>query len=122
MLIQKESPQGVISISAYQPGRITVSGKDYSTPIVLSKDTLTAFDTVKEFQLLTSEYLLAIIPKETEILLLGSGGKHQFLTPDKMAPIIKQGIAVECMSTRNACHTFQVLSYEYRKVVALLFP
>lgn len=122
MLIQKETHPGAISISAYEAGCVTVSGTQYTSPIVVTTDTVSVFEGVLDFALLESEHLLNITPDDCEILILGSGVNHAFLPPGKIKPIIDKGIAVECMSTRNACHTFQVLNYEHRKVVVLLFP
>jgi len=122
MHIQKESGNTAISIKAYEPGKLTISGAEYDYPLLLSANGLTAFTATEDFSQLTAHHLESLVETDTEILLLGSGEKHQFLPANQTAQLIERGTAVECMSTRNACHTFQVLAYEKRKVIALLFP
>ena len=122
MLIQKETSTSKISIKGYTPGSINVMGKEFEHPILLTADSLESFDETTNFLDLTKEQLESLVKKDTELLILGSGENHHFLSPKETASLIEKGIAVESMSTRNACHTFQVLTYENRRVVALLFP
>lgn len=122
MLIQKEKTTCEISIKAYSPGNINISGQNYQSPVLVSPGLLTLFQPISEFALLKTEHLLSIIPKETEILLIGSGAQHRFLPTQEISPLLKQGIGVEVMATRQACHTFQILALEDRKIIALLFP
>ena len=122
VLLQKEQNQNQIKIKDYKKGQLNVSGKLYDTPILLTPSALCTFDEVKLFADLTAEMLFPLIPKGTEIIVIGCGEKHQFLPQSEIKQINDLGVAIEVMGTRQACHTFQVLTYEYRKVIALLFP
>lgn len=122
MLIQKETLSGQVSIKNYQPGCLIISGAEYRKAVVLTPQTISYFDgacafnimQITDYQLLTSD--------KPEIIIIGTGVTHDFILPEALAQLNKQGIAIESMATRQACHTFQVLSYEKRRVVALLFP
>ena len=122
MLLQKEQNLNQIKIKGYKNKQINVSGELYDAPILLSAFELSMFSSAKHFSELTADLLLPKIPKGTEIILIGCGENHQFLRQKEIKQINDLGIAVEVMGTRQACHTFQVLTYENREVVALLFP
>ena len=122
MLIETETTENRVSITGYRPGAIKVMAKEYRCPLLLSAQNLEKYQAVATFDELNAAHLQAIVNDETELLLVGSGEKHAFLPPKEIEDLLIRGIAVESMSTRNACHTFQVLVYENRKIVALLFP
>ena len=122
MLLQKENSDSQIRIKSYTDRKLTVSGKTYKEPILLSASELSLFDKTDQFSKLTAEMLLPSIPQLTEIIIIGCGENQQFLPMSEIKQINDKGIAIEIMGTRQACHTFQVLAYENRKVIALLFP
>jgi len=57
-----------------------------------------------------------MLPEGTEIIIIGCGENHQFLPQSEIKQINDIGIAIEVMATRQACHTFQVLTYENREI------
>ncbi len=63
------------------------------------------------------EALLALKP---ELVIFGSGPRHQFVSPALMRALIDQRIGVETMDTPAACRTYNVLVSEGRSAVAAL--
>lgn len=122
MLIQKEISHNKVNINGYSPGTVKIQGKEYTSPIALTSEAIILYQETASFEMLETEHLEALVEKDTELVIIGSGEKHQLISPNKIQSLNKKGIAVESMSTRNACHTFQVLVHENRKVIALLFP
>ena len=122
MLLQKEQNQNQIKIKGYKNRQINVSGEIYDTPILINASELSLFNQAKQFSELTAELLLPMLPEGTEIIIIGCGENHQFLPQSEIKQINDIGVAVEVMATRQACHTFQVLTYENREIIALLFP
>lgn len=57
-----------------------------------------------------------------EVLLVGTGGKQQFLRPDVLRPLLAIGIGVETMDTHAASRTYNILMAEGRRVVVALIP
>ncbi len=57
-----------------------------------------------------------------EVLLVGTGGKQQFLRPDVLRPLLTIGIGVETMDTHAASRTYNILMAEGRRVVVALIP
>ena len=57
-----------------------------------------------------------------EVLLVGTGAKQLLLAHHILAPLLKMGIGVECMSTQAAARTYNILMSEGRQVIAALLP
>jgi uncharacterized protein len=58
-----------------------------------------------------------------EIVLLGTGARHQWLHPRWVAAFAQRGVGIECMDSVAACRTYNVLAGEHRHVrLALLAP
>ena len=63
------------------------------------------------------EALLALKP---ELVIFGSGPRHQFVSPALLRALIDHRIGVETMDTPAACRTYNVLVSEGRSAVAAL--
>ena len=55
-----------------------------------------------------------------ELILIGTGNRQQFVPPAVLQPLLDAGIGIECMDTRAAARTYNVLMNENRMVVAAL--
>lgn len=61
-----------------------------------------------------------LIELKPEVVLFGTGEKHQFLHPRVYQNLTAQGIPLECMTTAAACRTYNILMSEDRNVAAVL--
>ena len=121
MQINMETDSEVNLIKAYEPGEIKVNDEIYSRNIIIANDVLIDdWDVQKPSELVTGDFQ-KIATLEPMIVLLGTGEHQQFPDPALLSPLIKQQIGLETMTTRNACHTYNVLVHEGRRVVAALF-
>jgi uncharacterized protein len=59
-------------------------------------------------------------PNRPEVLLVGTGSQQVMLRPDLVAPLMRAGVGVECMSTPAAARTYNILMAEGRRVIAAL--
>ncbi len=57
-----------------------------------------------------------------EVLLIGTGTRQTFLSPEVTRPLLQLGIGVETMTTQAAARTYNILMSEERRVLALLLP
>ena len=55
-----------------------------------------------------------------ELIIIGTGKKQKFISPAILHPLLANRIGVECMDTRAAARTYNVLMNENRQVVAAL--
>ena len=107
-------------IRAYQPGAIQVNDKTITTSIIVMPNALIENWPPQAVAELTSQSLADIVTFKPDILLIGTGATHEFLSADIYGDLINQGIGVEVMSTSAACRTYNALSAEGRNVVAAL--
>lgn len=121
MLLQQEINQNQVNIQSYQAGEIKISGKKYHSLLVLQANKITLLEPTDSFAQFDFASFTTQLPKDIELILVGSGEKHLFMSPQNTGLFNQQKKAVEVMATRQACHTFQVLVHEKRKVLALLF-
>ena len=109
-------------ITAYGPGFVTVEETALTGTVLLGQGPCaTDFDERRPGDL-TAATMERIRARGPDVVLLGTGARHVFPPPGLLAPLMRAGIGVEVMSTSAACRTWNILSAEGRKVVALLLP
>lgn len=107
-------------IRGYQPGMIRVNDKSFTESIIITPSTLIEQWAPQLASDITPNSLNMIVELKPTILIIGTGEKHIFLSPEIYGHLINLGIGVEVMSTSAACRTYNALSAENRKVVAAL--
>lgn len=74
---------------------------------------------------LTIEALATLLNADpaTEIIIIGTGKRHEMIAPDLKRALKERGVGTDTMDTGAACRTFNVLLGESRRVAAaLLLP
>ena len=61
-----------------------------------------------------------LLELDSEIILLGTGGRQRFVHGTLMRPFASAGIGLEVMDLKAACRTYNILVAEGRKVAAAL--
>ena len=107
-------------IRAYQPGRIQINNQILTSSVIVTPNELIEDWAPQTAAELTSESLTAAAILKPDILLIGTGKSHIFLSAAIYGECINQGIGVEVMDTSAACRTYNALSAEGRNVVAAL--
>jgi uncharacterized protein len=72
---------------------------------------------VSNFDLLEREHFERIIELRPELVILGSGLKHRFVSPRLIQDLYKAKIGFEAMTTQAACRTYNILMGEGRLVL-----
>ena len=62
----------------------------------------------------------SVLPRNPEIILLGTGTQLSFPDYALMAKIIQSGVGFEVMDTQAACRTYNILVEEDRRVAAAI--
>jgi uncharacterized protein len=122
MHLQKESSDTHVVIKAYSPGEVRLNIGKYTEVVFLVDGRKKDFEDANSFNQLTFEALEQHLKDKPEILIIGTGEKHQILPINIVKKINDLGIAVEAMASRQACHTYQVLMFEQRRIFALIYP
>ena len=109
-------------ITAYGAGFVTINETTFTGTVLLGPDALAADFEEREPDDLNAATIEQLREQDPELAIIGTGSRHVFLSPGLLAPLTRAGIGVEIMSTSAACRTYNILSAEGRKVVALLLP
>lgn len=107
-------------ISGYGLGFIEINQQRYSANLIVMPDKLVLDWPATDFASLTEAHFMHIVELKPEVVLLGTGEKHQFLHPKIAQQLIENGIVLECMTTSAACRTYNILMSEGRHVAAAL--
>lgn len=111
-------------ITGYGPGSITLNGVQHRHPVLVVPH---AQPPIRPWPYLRledtpAEALAALAEESPEVLMLGTGSRQAFLSPNQMRALPARRFGIECMTTPAACRTFGVLAAEGRRIVAVLYP
>lgn len=115
-----DNNQAKYQIRSYAPGMIQINDKKYTHSLIVSADQLIETWSPQSVAEITAESLEPIVALKPNVLLIGTGGSHVFLSIEIYGELMNQGIGVEIMDTSAACRTFNALTAENRDVVAAL--
>jgi uncharacterized protein len=107
-------------ITGYGVNFIEINRKKYTQNLIVLADKIVEGWEVKGFTLLSEMSFDDLLELKPEVILLGTGDKHQFLHPKIFRKLTDQGIPLECMTTAAACRTYNILMSEGRNVAAAL--
>ena len=113
---------GGCRITAYGVGFVTVNETTFTGTVMLGEGE--AATDLRERRLvdLSPATIRRLREQDPEVVIIGTGSRHIFPSSDLFSTLTHVGIGVEVMSTSAACRTYNILSAEGRKVVALLLP
>lgn len=114
--------EGQHLITGYTDHGIDINHQRYEHSLVVMPDVIIThwLSSISAPEQLSSADFEKIATLQAEVVLLGSGIKHQFLPPALYQALTQKNIPLECMTTRAACHTYNILLGEGRKVAAVL--
>jgi uncharacterized protein len=117
--IQLEAAVGN-DIRSCVPGRITVNQDVYTVSLIVTPERIVADWRPARFADLTSADFDVVRALQPEVVLLGTGARLRFPTPEVMRLLVAAQIGFEIMDTGAACRTYNVLVNERRRVAAAL--
>ena len=120
MQLDRDPTPGLV-VRSFRPGLLRVGDRDITTPVVLSAPDLIIPWTPPDLIELSIDDLAAVLDRQPELILLGTGSHHRFPAPELSMYVMRQGVGLEVMDTAAACRTFNVLAAEGRRVAAALF-
>lgn len=109
-----------LSIEAYGSDFIQINQQIYHQSMILGDEIILLKQGQSVAELSAEDFQIAV-QAGVDVILLGTGEKHQFIHPKIIAALSSQGVSIECMTTAAACRTLTLLQSEGRKVWAWLF-
>ncbi|VAW81167.1 hypothetical protein MNBD_GAMMA12-3465 [hydrothermal vent metagenome] len=104
-------------VHEYTNEYIRINNTQHTHSIVISYNALQNW-APQSMDHLTEEHLTALLHRQPEMILIGTGKSIQFPHPKILQPAYKRHVGVEIMDTAAACRTFNMLASDGRKVVA----
>jgi len=119
--ISPPATEGRLVVDSYGPGRFKISGTTYQGSILLSQNSLNAWDVADPAVLGPGslDALVALYPP-CEVVLLGCGARMTLVPAAIRAAWRDRGLSVDIMDTGAACRIYNVLVAEDRLVTAAL--
>jgi uncharacterized protein len=108
-------------ITGYGEGYVSINTQRYTSSVIVTPDRTVADWDVHDFAALEPAHFQALLDLKPEIVLLGTGERHQFPRPELMRVFVDARVGFEAMDTRAACRTYNILVSEGREVLAALF-
>jgi uncharacterized protein len=122
MRFHQDSSSSSNLIRSYGAGEIKINDTAFRAPVIVSSSAIEPGPAVTAVDELAVPHAAAVLAHEPEVVLLGTGLRQSFPTPEFGAAFLRAGVGFEVMDTGAACRTFNVLVAEQRRVVALLIP
>ena len=107
-------------VRGYAPGQLRIGELEYSRSVIVSATTLIDDWRPQHIGELTTADLEPALALRPQVLLLGSGARQVFPSPELLAQLYAARIGFEVMDTGAACRTYNVLVGEGREVAAAL--
>lgn len=110
----------VLLVTGSGPGWVRVNADEYRDNLVLTPDAVHTGAVPGGFDALAERDFAALLDYQPEIVLFGTGVAQRFPHPRITRALTDAGVGIEVMDTPAACRTFNILTGEGRRVVALL--
>lgn len=104
-------------VQSYGPAGFRIGNREYATSVLVTETA-----TVEWSGELTLEALAPILAASPlpELLLIGTGKRHDMLDPALRTALKARGLGVDTMDTGAACRTYNILLSESRRAAAAL--
>ena len=119
MKLHQSKVKNVNQFTGYDDSGVKVNDERFEGSVLVLPNAVHSWRPIS-FADLQAEDFAALLAFEPELVLLGTGNKIQFPHPRLYAALSAKRIGVDAMDTGALCRTFNVLTAEDRKVLALL--
>jgi uncharacterized protein len=107
-------------ITGYGDGWVDINNQRHTSHLIVLPHQLIQSWDVTDLESIKPKHFEKIATYQPDIVLLGSGKRHQFIHPKLSIALTNAGISIECMTTNAACRTYNILMAEGRNVAACL--
>jgi hypothetical protein len=107
-------------IDSYHFGQIVINGKNYTSDVIVSPDSVKDSWWRKKGHELSLEDITGALAEKPDVLVVGTGASDLMeILPEVKQAIETQGIKLIALATEAACHTYNQLCRSQRVVAAL---
>ncbi len=106
--------------TGYDDDHVMINKTRYEKNVIVLPDHIIENWSATTISQLNIEDFECIFPYRPEIILLGTGAKHNFPDHNIMSHVTKLGIGIEVMDTKATCRTYNILAEEGRHIAAAI--
>jgi uncharacterized protein len=108
------------TVTGYDDSGVEINAVHFDYSLIVMPETAPRAWPVAAFEDLTAEHFEQIGADAPDVVILGTGARQRFVHPRLVASLFARHIGVECMDSKAACRTYNVLMGEGRKVTLAL--
>lgn len=108
------------TVTGYDDGGVEINAERFEFSLIVMPETAPRPWNAPSFEALTAEHFDRIEQDQPDVVILGTGERQRFVHPRLIAALSRRHIGVECMDSKAACRTYNVLMGEGRKVTLAL--
>ncbi|WP_116813695.1 Mth938-like domain-containing protein [Steroidobacter cummioxidans] len=120
MKLTDEKIAGINLIRSYAPGEVRIGETVIRGSCLVKADQIISDWRPRSVAELSLDDLQPVLALQPEVIVIGSGEKQEFPSPEVLGAVMSRGIGCEVMATGAACRTYNILASEGRTVVAAL--
>jgi uncharacterized protein len=122
MKLHSDNAASLNTFTAYGSGWVAINNERHEGALLVMPEGEVAVWQVQSFEALEEKDFQALLAREPEMVLLGTGERQRFLHPRVTAALGSAGVGLDVMTTHAACRTYNILAAEGRRVLAALLP
>ena len=108
------------TVTGYDDQGVEINAERYAFSLIVMPESPPRPWNVGSFDDLTAEHFDKIEEDAPDVVILGTGERQRFVHPRLIGALSRRHIGVECMDSKAACRTYNVLMGEGRKVTLAL--
>lgn len=110
------------TVTAFDDTGVEINAVRFEHSLIVQPEAAPMAWSPRAFDALTVEDFAQIEATAPDVVILGTGLRQRFVHPRLISALTARRIGVECMDSRAACRTYNILMGEGRRVVlALIF-
>lgn len=111
------NPTAHLAVTQITANSLTIADRVFNTSVQVGSRTGAQAWIARTLDEVTEADIAHWAAQAPELVVLGSGAKHRFLSPKLAVLLSRSGVGLECMSTGAAARTYNVLLEEGRDVL-----
>ena len=108
------------TVTGYDDSGVEINAAPFRHSLIVMPETPPRAWDVSRFEDLTEAHFAQIEADLPDVVILGTGERQRFVHPGLIAGLAARRIGVECMDSKAACRTYNILMGEGRKVTLAL--
>ncbi len=117
MKLQPDPHSALNTVTRYEDSYIEINEIRFESSILVMPEGEINPWNISNFSQFERSHFETIAQLRPELVILGSGLKHRFVTPSLIQDLYKAKIGFEVMTTQAACRTYNILMGEGRLVL-----